>query len=1026
MASSHPRFATVSDIIHSMPPEFDLIAFKDPAKAEANLGRIEGRLPPELHRPLASLLSESPDPDGALNLLERYTSKASAEILAELAVYPTALTYLSAIFSYSSFLSEAFLSDPGLPLQFARDRSFSKLKSKEDLMQDYARLSTAAPDPWLSAQLGRFKRRTELRIVLKDVLHISTLAETTRELSELADVVVSNALAHCDQELRKRYGEPQFRDRDGRIARSEFSVISLGKMGGNELNYSSDIDLLYLYSRNGETSGGSEPDSVIANKEYFVRLANAITGSLTQATPFGPAYRVDLRLRPEGDMGDMTISLKSALEYYERRARDWELQMLIKARHSAGDEKLTREFLRAVEGRIYGATADFAAIETILLSRERISRKLRTARAETIDVKLHPGGIRSIEFLTQCLQRLYGGSDAWVRSGGTLLALRKLNDKGCLSDKDYAALTTAYEFLRKVEHRIQLDRGQQTHRLPADSASLDKLALRAGIEKDRARAERPEDQTDYEGRLGDALIARLEETFKRVDEIYQKVIHPRATASLRGDYALEPPPNPMPEQAGASYESALAFLNVHAPGLAEIVAAAQIPDRAQKNAGRFLGSLLGSAATFELASNHPDKLTQALEMIACSDYLAGLLIHHPGDILALSSLTAFSAEGQMEMDLGQSTPNGGVRTRAAVVPCSWTAVANGGLRTQMALLRQHYRLQTLALSGRDLRAGERIFDSLAGWSSLASESISTALEIALRAAGQGVGIREKTGFAILGMGRLGIAEFDLASDADLIFVVASGTSAEVIEAWTRVAEKIIAVLSSYTGDGTLFPVDTRLRPRGQEGELVVTADALLAYASEHAQVWEAMAYLKALFIAGDCELGCQVTKLLGQRLSERFASNPQLDDDLRQMRRRLERELASTPSDLKTAPGSYYDVDYATAYLQLRHGPAISPGSNTAERIGALSSAGLLPDADARVLTQGAAFLRAADHAIRLVTGKSSRGIPEHTGHAAMIEDLAGRWGLLHTPDGDKPLEHRLREVQGNVRRVYRRVVGSD
>ena len=169
---------------------------------------------------------------------------------------------------------------------------------------------------------------------------------------------------------------------------------------------------------------------------------------------------MDLRLRPEGEQGDLAISMNSAREYYEHRARDWELQMLIKARHSAGDAHLTRDFLRSVEEYVYRSPGDFVAVESILLSRERISRKMRESRGQAIDVKRHRGGIRDIEFLVQCLQRLHGLQDHWVRSGGTLFALRKLNDKGWLSNRDYAGLTSAYEFLRKVEHRVQMEAGQ--------------------------------------------------------------------------------------------------------------------------------------------------------------------------------------------------------------------------------------------------------------------------------------------------------------------------------------------------------------------------------------------------------------------------------------------------------------------------------------------------------------------------------------------------------------------------------------
>ncbi len=1019
---------------------FSLIAFADPAKADGNLARLEQLLPQSLHYPLASLLAQSPDPDGSLNLLERYAAKAPPETLKELAAYPAALTYLTAIFGVSGFLAETFLSEPGLPLQFARDRNFSKLKSKEDLMQDYARFSTAAPDPWLSAQLGRFKQRTYLRIVLKDVLGVSTLAETTLELSELADVLVTNALAYCDQELRKRYGEPQYRDVQGRIARSEFSVVSLGKLGGNELNYSSDIDLLFLYSHNGETSGGSEPDSVITNKEYFVRLASAVTRSITQSTPYGPVFRVDLRLRPEGDMGDMAISVKSALEYYEHRARDWELQMLIKARHSAGDEKLTREFLRGVDSRIYGAAADFAAIETILLSREKISRKLQANRAETIDVKLQPGGIRDIEFLTQCLQRLHGGRDPWVRSGGTLLALRKLNDKGHLSDRDYAALTTSYEFLRKVEHLVQLDRGQQTHRLPADREALDKVARRAGIDHASSAAIRaPDLEQGAAERPGAALIARLSGVFARVGAIYQNVIHPRAAPSLREDYALKPPASLAPDRAWASYESALQFLAAQAPALAGITAEVSVPERSQKNAGIFLGNLLGSARGFEMARSHPENVAQALQMIAASDHLAGLLIRHPEEIISLGPAPSPPSPSQLAMDLdGAMAEKPELVSPSAASPASefqWILEAGKGLREQMALLRQHYRSQKLALSGWDLAGQGSVFNSLGRWSQLARQSVSTAFGIALQSlesdANSHGGLKlasleASLPFVVLGLGRLGVHEFDLASDADLMFVVASGAAEQEIEFWTRLAGKLIEALSSYTGDGTLFAVDTRLRPLGQEGELVVTEDALCRYAAEQAQVWEGMAYLKVFPIAGNISFGNRVAASLTERLLDRFSHDPQLEEGLLQMRRRLERELASTPTHLKTAPGGYYDIDYTLAYLHLRHRAAMTPGSNTLEQIRTLEAARLLRDEDAASLMAGASFLRALDHAIRLVTGKSPGGLPAHTGHVAMAEDIVRRWGLLETAAGAGSLAASLRQVQQEVRTVYRRVVGSE
>ncbi len=809
-----------------MRPEFAAINFEDAEKAAGNLERLEDQLAPTLLPPLASLLSQSPDPDGALNLLERYAQGAPPQVLGELARYPAALSYLIAIFGYSAYLAETLLSEPQLVVQFARDRNFTKLKSKEDLMQDFARFSTTNPDPWLAALLARFKRRNYLRIVLKDVLNLSTLGETTLELSTLADVVLSDAYLFCDRELEKRYGRPQYRDAQGRIVRAGFSIVSLGKLGGNELNYNSDIDLLFLYTHDGETAGGSERESIVTNKEYFVHLAHAITRTITQATTQGEVFRVDLRLRPEGEQGDLAISLNSAREYYEHRARDWELQMLIKARHSAGDAKLTRDFLRSIEEYVYRSPGDFVAVESILLSRERISKKLRESRGQAIDVKRHRGGIRDIEFLVQCLQRLHGLHDHWVRSGGTLFALRKLNDKGWLSNRDYAALTSAYEFLRKVEHRVQMEAGQQTHRLPTSPDALDRLGRRTGVEV--APSESP----------GDALLRRVYRAFAVVDEIYQHVIRPRDATVSGTAFELKPAPTLLPDAGNQSLDSLLRFLDVQAPEVARIVREADIPERARRNTIRLLTAMASSPERFAPARAEPGSLRRAIEMAGVSAYLTELLVHHPEDLQLLDCAELRPGDGealgQLHMDLGDFS---------VFEAYPWASEAGLDLREKMAVLRRQYRARLLELGAADLATGGSAFSMLKRWTLSAARCISSAQVIALEAwrhAANGSGA--DVPLVILGMGRLGLSEFDLASDADLVFVAESEAHREDLEHWTRLAGKTIEVLSSYTQDGTIFPVDTRLRPRGQEGELVVTLEGLLSYVRENAQAWE-LAYL---------------------------------------------------------------------------------------------------------------------------------------------------------------------------------------
>jgi glutamate-ammonia-ligase adenylyltransferase len=263
----------------------------------------------------------------------------------------------------------------------------------------------------------------------------------------------------------------------------------------------------------------------------------------------------------------------------------------------------------------------------------------------------------------------------------------------------------------------------------------------------------------------------------------------------------------------------------------------------------------------------------------------------------------------------------------------------------------------------------------------------------------------------------------LASDADLVFVAGSEAKREDLENWTHLAEKTIEVLSSYTRDGTLFPVDTRLRPRGQEGELVVTLEGLLSYIAEDAQAWELLTYLKAHPLAGNPQLGQTAADRIQAAIFHRFSTYEDFEGELHQMRRRLEREVAVPSSNTKTAPGGYYDVDFAVSYMRLRHRVAALPGANMVEQIAGLRGVEGISAEDAAALTEGAGFLRSVDHIVRLVTGKAPIGLPENGAHVETAESVARHWNLL--AEG-QTLAGKLRETQQQLRYVYRRLVGSE
>src|SRR6185437_4324818 len=419
---------------------------------------------------LNSVLESVPDPDAARRQLQRLSEESPA-VFQKIADSPAALRCAAHLFAYSRFLGETAMRNPERILQVANSGSFYRVLTPEDytlrLMDFLGSSHEGVPEP---VDLAGFRKRQLLRIVLRDVMGAATLSDVTEELSNLADAILDFAYLRIRKELVARHGEPRLPDGDS----CGLSVIALGKLGGQELNYSSDIDLMFVYGGNGETDGASP----LTNKEFYKKVANQYTALLSAYNAEGQCYRVDLRLRPEGTLGEICISEEGACVYYSNRARDWEKQMLIKARVAAGEPEPGTALLEFVEPLIYRSTLDFRAVEALSETRQRISEKMAARRGagRGLDIKLMPGGIRDIEFLVQCLQRLHGGREQWVRHGGTMLAMFRLRDKGLLSAAEYARLASAYQFLRYVEHRLQMEEDRQTHALPPAAEQLDLLA----------------------------------------------------------------------------------------------------------------------------------------------------------------------------------------------------------------------------------------------------------------------------------------------------------------------------------------------------------------------------------------------------------------------------------------------------------------------------------------------------------------------------------------------------------------------
>lgn len=939
--------------------------------------RMEGLdgVPSEILHRIGVLLASAPDPDALARHFSRFWRENPNAFL-RIAGQISTLRYLVAVFSLSAFLSEAVLKNPHWLEQLAKSGDMHRVLMAEEYEE---RLAELVGDQVPSAiELANFRREQILRIVIRDVLALGTLSDVTEELSDLADAILDLSYRRIRASLAAIHGEPMF---NGEPA--EFSVIALGKLGGRELNYSSDIDLMFIYEGSGETDGPHR----ITNKEFFKKIANTYTELLSTYTSAGMCYRVDLRLRPDGRYGEVCHSLEGAQNYYQTRGRDWELQMLIKGRVAAGDTGPGNKLLEFVEPLIYSTTLDFKAVESVSEARERINEKLKRSANTGLDIKLARGGIRDIEFLVQCLQRLHGGREHWVRHGGTLFALFRLRDKDLLSDNEYSRLASAYQFLRNLEHRLQFDEDRQIHTLPQSMDALELLARKM-----------PESQTGTIPTAG-TLQRELDGHLEAVRELYDRVVRAQrpmyysVPPSDSSAQPLELPELPLGSPAPVPSPHLAHYLETRTPHFAEAVAQSGPHDAR-------LEYLIEKLIQYP---EHLDSLENNCELRACtldvfnhSRHFADQLVRYPELLNEIAQ-----ACGDRQGRSGFQAPE------------------------DMAGLRRYFREQMARIQADSIYHRAPIFKTLKRTSQLAESIIMAAYQIAVKEAME-TAPPETDGYLpggqmmTIALGRLGMREFDLASDADLVFVIPDDDAREM-RFWTSVAERMIYVISAYTGDGVLFTVDTRLRPNGRDGALVQTESNYKDYLAKHAEAWEGIAYMKSRTVAGDIERGAKFLKELQIVDWRRYGQGGRSRAELVQMRARLEREQGSN-NPLKAGRGGYWDIDFICMYLRLKGAGMFFPVLNTPERIDVIEQMGHLEREEADFLLHAAVFYRAVDHGMRVLNGHAEGRLPTNPTQATILADLVSRW----TPERlHGPLQSTLKEIRSRTREFYHHIFGD-
>ena len=952
---------------------------------------------------MESLIRDLPDEKGArlfLQRLEQEHPRTFQKLISDSAL----LSDVLALVAWSPLLATTLEQNPEYVSWLLRERADFRVRSSEQLKESLARFALTNSSVTAQVMLARFRRRELLRVYLHDVRQTHTMVETTEELSNLADAILDYALSLARQELDNRYGAPLRRDEKGRIATAEFCVVALGKLGSCELNYASDIDLVFLYSDDGTTAGSGERDK-ITNREYFIKLAENISKLVGQPAGEGAAYRVDLRLRPHGRDGALASSLAEAVRYYETSAQKWELQALIRSRASAGSTTLFNRFAAAVEDVIYRPNVSVKdALASVRLAKQKIDRHIE-ARSNGFNVKLQRGGIREIEFIAQALQLAHGGLDDWLRVTHTLISLGRLADRDLISEQERSQLSEAYSFLRMLEHRLQMEHGLQTHTVPEPVEQRSLVARRMNFGGANSLS-----AFDRALTLHSTNVRRAyDRVFTGTDDTAHRKAEPPLSVDMKatGELSAAMPGAARVLMSHLHDPAASLTIDSLAQKLNEAARQAVNSHRAAMLTARVAASLDKSEKPIQLTE---ENLLALIQLCGTSELFGEMVAANPSLINSLHGGAAKTRHREYRAQL-----------RAAIDP-------ETSFPAELSALRREWSKLLIEIGGRDCSGRIRLQESNSLQTELAVAAINAAYLIARREMVRRYG-RMNSGprMTVLALGRLASGGVDYGSDLDIILVYDSLVSSPVAtltqdEAYARLGELMNVALSSVTRDGYLYRVDLRLRPNGKNGPLVISSEGFLEYVRQNSAIWEWLAYVKLRAVAGDLELGKMVEIHARHAVHQRARqANPdELRAETRRVRELLEKEKGGRARrgqiNIKYAAGSMLDVYFAVRYLQLRDDVS-DEGSDrsTNATLEQLERNGSLTREDYEALTRGYELLRSVDHQLRLVLGKVA-ALPSIT-HPA-FEEIAIKLGF----SSGRQLSGRLAELMRSIRAAYERI----
>ncbi len=994
------------------------VAASDPSASESGerLARLRKRFPDRLDA-LAAAVRLAPEPDLALAGIERYVDGAG-----KLPAERDLLEALALLAGASRLVPTLLARNPRLLRRAARSPFLQRPRAEADLRRLLERaVRRLAPDDveGFHRLLRRLRAREVVRICLRDLLR-ARVREVTGELSALATACLDAAIRFHDRRLRARYGPP------AGLAHREpgagFCVLAMGKLGARELNFSSDVDVVYVYERDGETEG----ERPLTHFAYYAKLAELVTESIAKPTEDGFVFRVDLNLRPDGQNGPIVNSVHATELYYQMFGRSWERNALVKARAAAGDLAVGEELLRQLDPFIWRRSLDLDVVQEIQAMKARIDARAGAEGKD--DLKLGKGGIREAEFFVSALQLLHGGRDEGraLRERAVLPALDRLLFAGVVPAKDRDALADAYLFLRRAEHRIQMLDGAQTHRLPPPGERLglarsmgypDEAAFGAALARHRERV-----ALLFDGLLGTgtgavpldpdlALVAdpQVEPERRRDIAVRRGIVDPdRVLAAIDAMARRRTPFSPLGDPAAA-----VALLS-DALGTPD-------PDQAISHLADFAAALRSPEPYFRMLAEHRRVARLLLSLFGTSDFLSKRFLRHP------ELIDTLLREDQVLLEKDAETFRREIGERLGQLDPS--LAPDDLLERQLGELRRYKNEEVLRIAIHDI-AGTVDLASVAGQlTDLAEASLERCLALA-EAEATAKGVAPPGRLCVIGMGKLGGRELGYHSDLDLIFLYPGSGATAGHERYPRLAQRLMSFLQMPLREGRLYQIDTRLRPSGNQGALVIGTEAFARYhtgdggpggGAVRSQLWERQALLRARHVAGDAAIFAEIReKVLVAVVYGRREERGALAAEVRRMRERMEAEVgreSSRGKNPKTGRGGLVDVEFAAQFLQLAHGydhPDVRTGS-TPVALRRLRQAGLLREPDFEALAEGYEFLRRVELRLRIVHDFAIDHLPEG---GPQLRQLARRLGYGGPDPGARFLAEYAR-ITAAVRQAF-------